>query len=75
MITEKPPWGVFIKLLYCIVLYLHGPSTDKMGTGANFIHAMLQIKRSVNRPLKQGNIMLQIQWCKLDKLHCLKNKN
>ena len=22
MITEKPPWGVFIKLLYCIVLYL-----------------------------------------------------
>ena len=21
MITEKPPWGVFIKLLYCIVLY------------------------------------------------------
>ena len=26
------------------------PSTDKMGTGVNLIHAVLQIKRSVNGP-------------------------
>ena len=28
MITEKPPWGVFIKLLYCIVpqTFLTNPS-------------------------------------------------
>ncbi len=31
--------------------YLHGPSTDKIGTGANFIRAVLQIERSVNGPL------------------------
>ena len=30
--------------------YLHGRSTDKMSTGANFIRAVLQIERSVNGP-------------------------
>ncbi len=30
--------------------YLHGPRTDKMGAGANFICAVLQIERSVNGP-------------------------
>ncbi len=27
---------------------MHGPSTDKMGTGANFIRAVLQVERTVN---------------------------
>ena len=37
------------RLRYC--LYLHGPNTDKMGTGAtDFARPVLQIKRSVNGP-------------------------
>ena len=32
-------------------MYIYGsPNTDKMGTGANFICAMLQIKHNVNGP-------------------------
>ncbi len=31
-------------------MQIGSPSTDKMGTGANFIRTVLQIKRSVNRP-------------------------
>ncbi len=31
--------------------YLHGPNTDKTGTGAKFIRAVLQIERRVNGPI------------------------
>ena len=30
--------------------YLHGPSTNKMGTGANFIRAGIRTEHSVNKP-------------------------
>jgi hypothetical protein len=36
--------------------YLHGPKTDKMGMGANFIHAVLQIERSVKGPIDSQKI-------------------
>jgi hypothetical protein len=36
------------------------PSTDKMGTGVNFIRAVLQIKRSVNGPYISDSFSIEL---------------
>ena len=50
------------------------PSTDKLGTGANFIRAVLQIQRCVNRPqsltVQYGTSLKGIQIdCNIDTVH------
>ena len=43
-------FGIRTHFVRAWTTYLHGRSTDKMSTGANFIRAVLQIERSVNGP-------------------------